>query len=197
MVGRSALLTAVIVSSAAALGMSLGSCNGFMAHLSGSDEVPAVQSAAQGQALFVFTAPPMDAAAAATVAAAPGVPPAGPKAGPAVPQLRYKLLISKTAPADGGDPGELLAAEIHCAAVGESGPVAVTLFEAVGGGVATPTSVQGTLTEDSIPQPNDCGYATLEDLVAAMQSGDTYVNVSTNAYPDGEIRGQVQGVGPQ
>jgi hypothetical protein len=32
---------------------------------------------------------------------------------------------------------------------------------------------------------------TLEDLVAAMDSGETYVNVHTAEHPDGEIRGQV------
>lgn len=32
---------------------------------------------------------------------------------------------------------------------------------------------------------------TLEDLVSLMQSGETYVNVHTTSYPDGEIRGQI------
>jgi hypothetical protein len=32
---------------------------------------------------------------------------------------------------------------------------------------------------------------TLEDLVSLMQSGQTYVNVHTTSYPDGEIRGQI------
>jgi hypothetical protein len=32
---------------------------------------------------------------------------------------------------------------------------------------------------------------TLEDLVAAMDSGETYVNVHTAEHPDGEIRGQI------
>jgi len=31
----------------------------------------------------------------------------------------------------------------------------------------------------------------LEDLVSLMQSGETYVNVHTTSYPDGEIRGQI------
>jgi hypothetical protein len=32
---------------------------------------------------------------------------------------------------------------------------------------------------------------TLDDLAAAMDSGDTYVNVHTAENPDGEIRGQI------
>ena len=32
---------------------------------------------------------------------------------------------------------------------------------------------------------------TLDDLAAAIESGDTYVNVHTAEHPDGEIRGQL------
>jgi hypothetical protein len=39
---------------------------------------------------------------------------------------------------------------------------------------------------------NACGWADLEDLVAAMGSGDTYVNVHTLANLPGEIRGQLR-----
>ena len=36
---------------------------------------------------------------------------------------------------------------------------------------------------------------TLTDLNKAMELGETYVNVHTEAHPDGEIRGQIQGAG--
>ena len=50
---------------------------------------------------------------------------------------------------------------------------------------------------------NGCGWADLDDVVAAMLSGDAYVNVHTNdgvvplnivpeGFPGGEIRGQVK-----
>ena len=32
----------------------------------------------------------------------------------------------------------------------------------------------------------------IADLVAKMQSGETYVNVHTEANPNGEIRGQIE-----
>jgi hypothetical protein len=31
----------------------------------------------------------------------------------------------------------------------------------------------------------------MDDLVAEIDSGNTYVNVHTNAFPGGEIRGQI------
>jgi hypothetical protein len=124
-----------------------------------------------------------------------GVPPHGPLAGRAPMQIDYKLLISATAATDSGEPGQLLMAHIHCAPEGENGPVAVTLFDAQGAGVETPTQVQGRITEADIG-PNDCGITTLQDLLDAMDSGDTYVNVHTNAHPDGEIRGQIRGLSP-
>ena len=52
------------------------------------------------------------------------------------------------------------------------------------------------------PDPgNGCGWIDLDDVVTALESGDTYVNVHTNDgveppntgpgdFPGGEIRGQ-------
>ena len=37
---------------------------------------------------------------------------------------------------------------------------------------------------------------TLEDLLEAMDSGETYVNVHTDLNPGGEIRGQIETLGP-
>lgn len=34
--------------------------------------------------------------------------------------------------------------------------------------------------------------ANLEDIMAALESGDTYVNVHAQAHPGGEIRGQIR-----
>jgi hypothetical protein len=80
-------------------------------------------------------------------------------------------------------------AHIHCGAVGVNGPVGVTLFH---GG---PVDVNGTLAAGVITAPdpgNACGWVDVDDVVEALRSGDTYVNVHTLANLAGEIRGQVR-----
>lgn len=96
----------------------------------------------------------------------------------------------------------VFAAHIHCGAVGENGPVGVTLFTGpVAGGAFNGTLAEGTITA---PDPgNACGWADLADVLAAIDSGDTYANVHTNDgmdppntgpgdFPGGEIRGQIR-----
>jgi len=83
-----------------------------------------------------------------------------------------------------------VAAHIHTAPVGVSGPVVVPLFGAPAGG----GRFSGILAEGS--------FTASEELLATMASGGTYVNVHTNDgvapvntgpgdLPGGEIRGQV------
>jgi CHRD domain len=84
------------------------------------------------------------------------------------------------------------AAHIHMAKAGENGEVIVDLLN-------TPTSKEkdtaygmifrGNLTDSSLKGPMQ--GKTIADLVAAMDAGDTYVNVHTAAHPDGEVRGQI------
>jgi hypothetical protein len=100
----------------------------------------------------------------------------------------------------------VVASHIHCGAKGANGPVGVTLFMgAPGGGAISGTLAKGTITA---PDPgNGCGWADLAAVVAAMNSGNTYVNVHTNDgvaptntgpgdFPGGEIRGQITQVLP-
>jgi CHRD domain len=95
----------------------------------------------------------------------------------------------------------VVAAHIHCGAVGVNGPVGVTLFMgAPGGGRTDGVLAKGTVTA---PDPgNGCGWADLAAVEAAIESGNTYVNAHTNDgidpansgpgdFPGGEIRGQV------
>ncbi|HZM21441.1 MAG TPA: CHRD domain-containing protein [Anaerolineales bacterium] len=95
----------------------------------------------------------------------------------------------------------VFAAHIHCGAKRVNGPVGVTLFMGpVGGGAISGTLAKGTITA---PDPgNACGWADLAAVVAAMNTGNTYVNVHTNDgvaptntgpgdFPGGEIRGQI------
>lgn len=126
----------------------------FRAHLSGDEEVPPVDTDAQGQAIFRLD-----------------------RSGT---ELTYKLIVANIE--------DVVAAHIHCAPAGENGPVGVTLFS---GG---PTSDDGVLARGTIRAPDDgngCGWGTLDEVIAAMRSGETYVNVHTLANPPGEIRGQV------
>ena len=95
----------------------------------------------------------------------------------------------------------VFASHIHCGAKGVNGPVGVTLFMgSPGGGAISGTLAKGTITA---PDPgNGCGWTDLAAVVAAMNTGNTYVNVHTNDgvaptntgpgdFPGGEIRGQV------
>jgi len=95
----------------------------------------------------------------------------------------------------------VFAAHIHCGAKGVSGPIGVTLFMGTpGGGPISGILASGTITT---PDPgNACGWADLAAVVAAMNSGNTYVNVHTNDgvaptntgpgdFPGGEMRGQI------
>jgi hypothetical protein len=95
----------------------------------------------------------------------------------------------------------VFAAHIHCGAKRVNGPVGVTLFMGpVGGGPISGTLAKGTITAPDAG--NMCGWADLAAVVAAMNSGNAYVNVHTNDgvapantgpgdFPGGEIRGQI------
>jgi len=125
----------------------------FEADLSGAQEVPSVDTSAEGE----FSAE-VDSGG-----------------------LEFELEVE--------DIENVVAAHIHCAPVGVNGPVGVTLF----GGLF---SGDGTLAEGTITAPNagnGCGWADLSEVIAAMNSGDTYVNVHTlpPGFPSGEIRGQI------
>jgi CHRD domain len=84
------------------------------------------------------------------------------------------------------------AAHIHMAKAGENGEIIADLLR-------TPTSkdkdtaygmiFRGNLTDTSLKGPMQ--GKTIDDLAAAMDAGDTYVNVHTVGHPDGEVRGQV------
>jgi hypothetical protein len=87
---------------------------------------------------------------------------------------------------------EIFAAHIHCAPPGMNGAIGVTLF------MGSFTKESGRLARGNITAPdagNGCGWTDIDDIVAAMQSGNAYVNVHTTAesggVPSGEIRGNL------
>ncbi|SRR6266498_2306740 len=78
-------------------------------------------------------------------------------------------------------------AHIHNAKAGENGdPVAMLQIAKSGG----PTLAEGNITASDLM--GSLAGKSISDLVAKMQSGETYVNVHTDANPNGEIRGQIE-----
>jgi hypothetical protein len=108
-------------------------------------------------------------------------------------ELNYRIVVANIS--------NVFAAHIHCGAPGVAGPIGVTLFM----GSAASGPVNGILTVDSVSAPdpgNACGWTDLAAVVAALESGNTYVNVHTDDgvappdsgpgdFPGGEIRGQL------
>jgi hypothetical protein len=86
------------------------------------------------------------------------------------------------------DISDVTAAHIHSGNVGENGPVIATLYSS-----DTPANqtdgvfAQGTITAEDLE--GSMQGKEISDLISTMSSGVTYVNVHTQAYPDGEIQG--------
>ncbi len=133
----------------------------FLAYLIGANQVPAVQTDARGLALF--------------------------KLDPAGETLRYKLLVAKIE--------DVQMAHIHLGAAGENGPVVAWLYPEDGPppqqieGEFTGVLARGTVTADDLV--GELEDESMDALVSAIEAGDAYVNVHTEANPDGEIRGQI------
>ena len=83
-------------------------------------------------------------------------------------------------------------AHIHFGDVGTAGPIIVELFNAGGNPVDfTDRDVlaEGTFDDDDFVVGD---IVDLDDLLAAMEAGNTYVNVHTTTNPAGEIRDQIE-----
>lgn len=102
-------------------------------------------------------------------------------------ELRYRLIAANIE--------DVLMAHIHLAPAGENGEVVAWLYpdapppQLIEGRFAGVLAT-GVVTEDDLVGP--LAGASIEDLIEAMSSGDTYVNVHTVANPGGEIRGQIR-----
>ncbi|MGH9982655.1 MAG: CHRD domain-containing protein [Nitrososphaeraceae archaeon] len=82
---------------------------------------------------------------------------------------------------------DVTAGHIHRGIQHENGPVIVTLFEFAAD--QNEVSERGTIIADMLEGPME-GLA-ISDLLSAMKNGSTYINIHTEQYPDGEIRGQI------
>jgi len=97
--------------------------------------------------------------------------------------IRYNLTVA-------GLTGARMA-HIHTAVADSAGPIVVTLFTS-----ATPTgSVSGTLASGTFAASNiQLNGVSMDSLLTLMRRGRTYVNVHTEANPNGEIRAQIEPV---
>ncbi len=97
-------------------------------------------------------------------------------------QLSYKLNVANIE--------NVFASHIHAGEFGQNGGVVVTLY---GGGLISGRT-NGTLAEGVITA-DDLGGSlegeSLDALLELMHSGGTYVNVHTQQYGAGELRGQI------
>jgi hypothetical protein len=98
------------------------------------------------------------------------------------PRISYELDVK--------DIVDVSAAHIHLGAKGTEGSVIVPLFTGpIKTGSFSGMLAQGSITGNDLTGP--MSGKTISDLLAAMQAGNTYVNVHTKAFPNGEIRGQI------
>ncbi|HSH31783.1 MAG TPA: CHRD domain-containing protein, partial [Candidatus Saccharimonadales bacterium] len=94
------------------------------------------------------------------------------------------------------DAEAVTAAHLHCAPVGQNGPVIAFLFGNVPGGFNVDGQLAAFRLTDAniLPAGTQCNPAVtnITDLTAAIAAGNIYVNVHTVAHPNGEIRGQLR-----
>ena len=168
--------TAVLAAGAAAVatgrdddrsGRGAPSATSFKASLNGYEEVPAVSTLASGS----FRAQ-LDERAAT---------------------LRWRLSYRDLE-------APVQQAHIHFGQFAVNGGISVFLCSNLAGAPAdvqrcppAPATISGTATAASVvgPARQGIGPGALGELVAAMRAGVTYANVHTDAFPDGEMRGQI------
>lgn len=97
--------------------------------------------------------------------------------------IKYRINITGISGATG--------AHIYSGQTGENGEVIADLLTdtSKNNDVSYGMTIRGNLSDSSLKGPME--GQTLEDLVASMDSGETYVNIHTTQHPDGEIRGQI------
>jgi hypothetical protein len=158
------LTIVALLSIAGSAGAETGQRN-FRAHLAGDGEVPAVDTLAQGQAIFQLN-----------------------EGGT---ELHYKLIAANIdnlfmthihmGPADGTGP-IVVWLYLH--------PQPPNAMDGLIEGRFDGVLAEGTITADDLTGP--LGGRSLGDLLEVMRAGNTYVNVRTLQNPGGEVRGQIR-----
>ena len=108
--------------------------------------------------------------------------------------LSYQLSYS-------GLQGTVTQAHIHFAQRGVNGGIVIFLCSNLGNGPAgtqacpaSPGSISGTITADDVVGAAAQGITAgqMGEVLRAMRNGITYVNVHSDLFPGGEIRGQLR-----
>ena len=99
--------------------------------------------------------------------------------------------------------GAVQQAHIHFGQRAITGPISVFLCTNLGNGPANtqpcpapPATIHGTITAGDVTNlANERGISAgeLDELIAAIRAGATYVNVHSTRWPGGEIRSQIDG----
>lgn len=87
-----------------------------------------------------------------------------------------------------------VAAHIHIGPWGNNGPVVVPLYSGKNVGAFSGVMSSGTITAANLDGP--LKGKTMDDLFAAIKSGNAYTNVHTAVNPGGEARGQIHVADP-
>jgi hypothetical protein len=100
--------------------------------------------------------------------------------------LEYKIIVANLE--------NITMAHIHNAPAGQNGGVVAWLYPSAPPAMLIPGVSNGTLAEGSISESDlvgDLEGQTLSALLDMIKSGKAYVNIHTEQYPGGEIRGQI------
>jgi hypothetical protein len=82
------------------------------------------------------------------------------------------------------------AAHIHLGKKGENGPPVAVITNDRKAGKFSGTLAEGTITKKELMGP--MMGKSVEDLFKQIKKGNAYLNVHTDKYPNGEIRGQIK-----
>lgn len=82
----------------------------------------------------------------------------------------------------------VIQARIHQGLPDDNGPVVANLFGPASPAVDERLNIRGSLTQSDLVGPLAGDFV---GFIDALRAGELYVNINSNAYPAGEIRGQV------
>ena len=97
-------------------------------------------------------------------------------------ELSYKVTVS--------DIEDVIVAHIHLGKKGENGPPVALITNEKKAGKFSGTLAEGKITANELM--GSLMGKSVKELVEQIKEGNTYLNVHTDKYPGGEIRGQIK-----